>query len=415
MFMNPTKIDQSFRGRLKSAPAGSSTARPVALLLAVLGAVVACDSGPSGGGGQPPPAAVNVAEVVSRKIVEWDEFSGRIQAVNTVSLQPRISGYIETVHFKEGSLVKAGDLLFTIDDREYRATVALRKAELSRAMTRLELANQELARSEKLVAARAVSAEELEQRDGEVKQAAADVSSSRAALDSAELNLSFTRVTAPINGRVGEALIREGNLVTPAQSVLTTLVSIDPIHVVFEGDERIYLKYQAQARAGERPSSRDARNPVHVGLASDRDFPYHGEMDFVDNQIDPATGTIQGRAVIENHDGFLIPGLFARVRLLGSGEYDALLIHEMAVLTDQDRKYVYVVNEQNQALRRDIVLGREVEGLRVVTEGLQPGERIVVNGVRKIFFSGAPVQPEIVPMNDPAGANSKSSDAAGGN
>lgn len=301
--------------------------------------------------------------------------------------------------------MKAGELLFTIDDREFQAAVASRRADLSRATTRRELARQDQARAEKLMAARAVSSEEMEQRRGELKQADADVQSARAALQTAELNLSFTRITAPIDGRIGEALIRPGNLVTPAQSELTTLVSIDPIHVVFEGDERIYLKYQAQARDGERPSSRDVRNPVHVGLASDLDFPFRGEMDFVDNQIDPATGTIQGRALIQNPDGFLIPGLFARVRLLGSGQYSALLINDMAVLTDQDRKYVFVVNEQDQAIRRDVSLGREIDGLRVVTEGLVAGDRVVVNGVRKIFFSGVPVLPTEVPMDRPGGEN----------
>ena len=369
--------------------------------LAGIGLVTAaCQSGDAGDG-MPPPASVAVAEVIVKPIVEWDEFTGRIQAVNSVDLQPRITGYLEAVHFTEGAIVAEGDLLFTIDDREYRAAVASQRADVERAKTRVDLARQDLERSEKLVAARAVSVEELEQRRGELRQAEADLRSARAALDAAELNLEFTRVTAPIAGRVGEAMIRPGNLVTPAASTLTTLVSIDPIHVVFEGDERIYLKYQAQARAGERPSSRDVRNPVRIGLASDADFPFSGEMDFVDNQIDPATGTIQGRALISNPDGYLIPGLFARVRLLGSGEYDALLIHEAAVLTDQDRKFVYVVGADNAAVRRDIVLGREIEGLRVVESGLEPGERIVVNGVRKIFFSGAPVAPSVVPMTDP--------------
>lgn len=384
----------------------------VAAMVAGLTTGCGSDSGP--GGGQPPPAAVNAAEVVSRQITEWDEFTGRIQAVNTVSIQPRVSGYIDAVHFKEGAIVNAGDLLFSIDDREFRATVAQREADLARATTRLELAKQDLARSDKLAAARAVSAEELDQRRGEVRQAEADMRSARAALDSAELNLSFTQITAPIDGRVGEAMIRSGNLVSPAQSELTTLVSIDPIHVVFEGDERIYLKYQSQARTGERPSSRDTRNPVHVGLASDTEFPFRGEMDFVDNQIDPGTGTIQGRALIDNPDGFLIPGLFARVRLLGSGEYTALLIHDAAILTDQDRKYVYVVNEQNQAMRRDIDVGREVDGLRIVTRGLESGESVVVNGVRKIFFPGAPVTATMVPMEEPmSAAPSQARDPAG--
>jgi multidrug efflux system membrane fusion protein len=383
-------------------PSFSSRAlRPFSLGLVIAGAA-ACGGGEGGPpGGQLPPAGVGVAEVVVKEIVEWDDFTGRIQAVNTVQVQPRITGYINEVHFDEGAIVEAGDLLFTIDDREYRAAVASRRADVVRAETRVELAQQDAARSEKLAEARAVSVEELERSRGEVKQANADVRAARAALDQAELNLEFTRITAPISGRVGEALIKSGNLVSPQGSILTTVVSIDPIHVVFEGDENIYLKYQAKAIAGERPSSRDVRNPVQVGLATGSDFPFRGEMDFVDNQIDPETGTIQGRALISNPDGFLIPGLFARVRLLGSGAHQAVLIHEAAVLTDQDRKYVYVVNDDNQAIRRDVRLGRETEGLRVVDEGLEPGERIVVNGVRKVFFSGAPLAPTVVDMNQP--------------
>lgn len=381
---------------------------PIASLAALLAAlcVASCQGESQQNSGSPPPAGVGVAEVVVRPVIEWDDFTGRIQAVNSVELQPRITGYLEQVHFVEGALVQKGDLLFSIDDREYQAAVASARAEVERARTRTDLARQDLERSEKLAEARAVSVEELEQRRGELRQADADFKAASAALEAAQLNLDFTRVEAPIDGRIGEALVKPGNLVTPDSTVLTTLVSIDPIHVVFEGDENIYLRYQAQARAGERPSSRDVPNPVKVGLASDRDYPFTGYMDFVDNQVDPSTGTIQGRALIDNPDGYLIPGLFARVRLLGSGAYEAVLVHEAAVLTDQDRKYVYVVTENDTAVRRDIELGREVEGLRVVRSGLAAGERVVVNGVRKIFFSGAPVAPQAVPMEDPAAAES---------
>lgn len=376
--------------------------RPMWLLFPWLAVTAAgCGGGDGAAPGGPPPAGVGVAEVLVDSVVEWDDFSGRIQAVNTVELKPRIAGYLDDVHFEEGSLVAAGDLLFTIDDREYRAAVDSQRAAVARAETRLELASQDLERAQSLAEARAVSTEELERRDGELRQAEADILAARAALTASELNLEFTRIRAPIDGRIGEAMIKPGNLVSPGETVLTTLVSIDPVHVVFEGDENIYLKYQAQADAGERPSSRNAPNPVQVGLASGTDFPFRGYMDFVDNRIDPATGTIQGRALIDNPDGFLIPGLFARVRLLGSGEYEAILIHEAAVLTDQDRKFVYVVTPDNAAVRRDITLGREIDGLRAVRSGLEPGERVVVNGVRKIFFSGAPVSPADVDMRDP--------------
>lgn len=390
---------------------------PLAGMLAVAAMLPGCGGSEQGGGG-PPPAEVSVAEVVQRSITEWDEFTGRVAAVETVELRPRVAGYLAGVHFEDGAIVERGDLLFTIDDREYRAAVELSRANVERAATRVELAEQELARSEKLIAARAVSAEEFQQRQGELKQGKADLASARAELEAAELNLGFARITAPIRGRMGDALVDPGNLVTPGETLLATLVSIDPVHVLFEGDERIYLKYQAQARKGERPSSREAPNPVQVGLASDDDFPFRGTMDFVDNAVDPSTGTIRGRAILDNPDGLLIPGLFTRVRLLGSGEYDALLIHDMAVLTDQDRKYVYVVGDDNTAQRRDVELGRSVEGLRVVRSGLKPGERVVVNGVRKIFFPGAPVVPTEVPMSAPrtptTGPDAPGSAAAGG-
>jgi len=363
--------------------------------------LIACGGEGGPGGPQIPPAAVSVAEVIQRSITDWDDFTGRVEAVDHIEIRPRVAGYLDAIHFREGGVVSAGDLLFTIDDREYTATVNVARANLERAQTRVELAQQELDRSERLIAARAISAEELDQRRGEMLQAVADTNSSEAQLVQAELNLSFANITAPIDGRIGAALIRPGNLVAAGETLLTTLVSIDPVYVTFEGDEGVYLKYEAQSRSGDRPSSRDVRNPVQVALAGDAEFLYHGEMDFVDNQLDPTTGTIRGRAVVPNPDDILTPGLFARVRLLGSGEYDALLIHDMAVLTDQDRKYVYILGANNTAERRDVVLGREVDGLRVVTRGLAPGDRVVVNGVRKIFFPGAPILPDEVPMDDP--------------
>ncbi len=364
--------------------------------------LTACGGDDSQQGG-PPPVAVNVAAVPERSIVEWDDFTGRIQAVDTVEIIPRISGYMDTVHFREGAIVDKGELLFTIDDREYKAAVASREADVKRAETRVSLAKQDFDRAASLRDAKAISAEELEQRQGELRSAEADLNAAKAALDVAALNLEFTQIRSPIRGRAGEALPTTGSLVASGQTLLTTVVSIDPVHVIFEGDEQIYLKYQAKAAEGTRPSSRDVPNPVQVGLASDADYPFRGYMDFVDNRVDAATGTIQGRALIDNPDGYLIPGLFARVRLLGSGEFDALLIHETAVLTDQDRKFVYVATDDNIAVRRDITIGREIDGLRVVRSGLEAGEKIVVNGVRKIFFSGAPIEPTVVPMNDPQG------------
>ena len=351
--------------------------------------------------GMPPPPQVNVAQVVQKKVQLWDEFSGRIEAVDTVELRPRVSGYLAAVHFNEGSEVKRGQLLFSIDDREYRAAVDSARANVARAQSRVTLARTELGRSERLIKEQATSQGELEQRRGELQQAQADLSAAQAAVTQAELNVSFTRITSPINGRIGAALVKPGNLVSPGTSLLSTVVTMDPIYVTFEGDEQVYLKYQGMAQSGERKSSRDARNPVQVGLANEDGYPHKGEMVFMDNQLNAGTGTIRAKAQLSNADGVFTPGLFARVRLLASGEQMALLINETAVSTDQDRKFVYVLGDKNATVRKDVVLGETVDGLRVVKKGLDPKDVVVVNGVRKIFFPGAPVEPITVPMDKP--------------
>ncbi|MEZ5458064.1 MAG: efflux RND transporter periplasmic adaptor subunit [Steroidobacteraceae bacterium] len=348
-----------------------------------------------------PPPAVSVAEVVQQAVTEWDPYEGRITAIESVELRPRVSGYLAGVHFREGSRVAKGALLFTVDDREYRAALDSARANTARAATRADVARIEAERAEKLRAGRAISDEELEGRRGELRQAEADLAAARAQERQAALNVEFTRITAPIAGVASSARVRPGNLVNAGETLLTTVVSVDPIYVEFEGDERMYLRYQAMARRGERPSSRDARNPVRVGLADEDGYPHQGEMVFVDNALDPGTGTIRARAQLSNKDGFFTPGLFARVQLQGGGPREALLINDRAVLTDQDRKYVYVVGSDNLAQRRDVVLGSRAGGLRVVTSGLTAGERVVVNGVRKIFFPGMPVAPTLVPMDKP--------------
>jgi len=393
----------------RSAPlAGLALAAALALALAGCG----------GGGGGPqmqmPPTEVNVAGVVSKSVVQWDEFTGRIEAVESAEIRPRVAGTVTGVHFEEGGMVEKGDLLFTIDDREYRAAVASARADVVRAEARSALAASELKRNETLVAARAVSVGEVESRRNEARQAQADVLAAKARLDAAELDLSFTRVVAPISGRVGVARIRTGNLVSPGEPVLTTVVSLDPVYVSFQGDERAYLRYQDMARAGSRPSSRNAANPVRVALANETGFPHAGRMVFVDNVVDPATGTIFARAELDNPDGVFTPGLFARVQLLGSTRRDALLVHPQAVLTDQDRRYVYVADMVTLppemggdgkpylgAVRKDVELGPTIDGLVVVEKGLDADDRVVVNGMRKIFFPGAPVKPVEVPMEAP--------------
>ncbi len=373
-------------------------AHAAALALLTLVLLAACKPG---GPPQFPPPAVNVAEVVAKKITEWDAFEGRITAVENVDIRPRVNGYLSGVHFRDGSEVAKGALLFTVDDREYRAALASARANATRAEARVEVARAEAARSEKLKAVRAVSDEELQTRRGELRQAEADLQAAQAQQQQAALNLEFTRIRAPIAGYVSSALVRPGNLVSAGSTLLTTLVSIDPVYVEFQGDEGMYLKYQEMARKGERPSSRDARNPVRVGLTNEQGYPHQGEMVFVDNALDPSTGTIRARAVLPNKDRGFTPGLFARVQLLGGGEHEAILVNERALLADQDRRYVYVVGTDNKAMRRDVQIGGTAEGMRIVRDGLKAGDRVVVNGVRKIFFPGMPVMPVPVPMDKP--------------
>lgn len=385
--------------------AGRSPLAGTALLLALV-ALAGCSSQAATEGGMPAPA-VSVAPVLVKEVRQWDEFTGRIEAKESVELRPRVSGYIDKVNYVEGQEVNKGAVLFTIDPRPYRAALARADAELARARTQAELAQSEVARAQKLAEARAISAEEFDQRRAAAAQAAANVQAAQAAVDVARLDLEFTEVRAPIAGRAGRALVTAGNLVSaqPA-TLLTTLVSLDPVFVYFEGDEQTYLRYNRMAREGERPSSRDARNPVRVGLATDTGYPHEGVVDFVDNQVDPTTGTIRARAVLDNADRVFTPGLFARVQLLGSGAFEAVLVDDKAVLTDQDRKYVYVLGPENRALRKDVQLGRMVDGLRVVRGGLESGDRVIVHGVQKVFFPGMPVQPMDIAMGDPPPAPS---------
>jgi membrane fusion protein, multidrug efflux system len=367
---------------------------------AVLAVLPGCDSAATPDA-MPPPPAVSVAEVVMRDVTYWDEFTGRVEAAETVDLRARVSGYIERVDFVEGGKVEKGDVLFTIDARPYQAALEHARAELARAETQAELARTELARAGRLAESRAISAEEYDQRRAAARAAEAHVRAARAAVETAALDLEFTRVRAPISGKAGRAMVTAGNLAQADATLLTTIVSLDPVHVYFDGDERAYLRYQAMERNGERSNG---AHPVHVALAGDRDFPHEGVLDFMDNHLDPNTGTIRGRALLSNHEGVFTPGLFARVRLPGSGTFRALLVDDKAILTDQDRKYVYVLGEDSRALRRDVRIGRMVEGLRVVESGLEPGDRILVHGVQRVFFPGMPVQAQVIAMGDPPAA-----------
>lgn len=356
---------------------------PLSLLAALLPAVGCKPS--------PPPAAalpeIATAQVVNKRIKDWDEYTGRFQAVNSVEVRPRASGYIDEVRFREGQLVKQGDVLFVIDQRPYQADYDRARAGLELARSQYELAKLEAARAQKLKDSGAVSREELDTRLSQLNQQEASVSAAKASLDSAGLLLSFTKVIAPIDGRVSRAEVTRGNLVTGGNqggTLLTTIVSVDPIYVYFEGDENAYLRYQTMARQGERSSSRDARNPVRVGLADETGFPHEGQMDFVDNQLDVRTGTIRARAILSNKEGRFTPGLFARVQLLGSAEYDAVLVDDRAIGTDQSQRFVLVVGPNDTLQYRPVQLGRNIDGLRVIRKGLSAGEQIVVSGLQRV-------------------------------
>ncbi|WP_267118378.1 efflux RND transporter periplasmic adaptor subunit, partial [Xanthomonas sacchari] len=366
--------------------------RPLAVALLV--ATLAACGGKANEQGAPPPPSVGVAPALQKQISQWDEFSGRVEAVEHVDLRPRVSGYIDKVNYVEGQEVKKGDVLFTIDARSYRADLARAEADLARARTQAKLSVSEAARAKTLSEQQAISTESWEQRRAAAEQAQADVLAAQAAVDSARLNLEWTQVRAPIAGRAGRAMVTAGNLVSAGDSasVLTTLVSLDKVHVYFDADEGTFLRYAQMARDGQRPSERDGSLPVQVGLVGEDGYPHAGKVDFLDNQLVRSTGTIHVRALLDNADRRFTPGLFARVRLLGSGRFDAVLIDDRAVLTDQDRKYVYVVDKDGKAQRRDVQLGRSADGLRIVRSGLSAGDKVIVDGVQKVFMPGMPVQ-----------------------
>jgi multidrug efflux system membrane fusion protein len=333
----------------------------------------------------PPPPQVTVAHVIERDVTEWDEFTGRLQAVDSVEVRPRVSGYVSAVRFSEGAMVRRGDLLFQIDPRPFQAEVDRLRAEVNRARATVQRANSELERAERLRSENAISNEEHDRRAAVAQESAAQVAAVEAALRAAELNLEFTQVTAPISGRVSRAIVTEGNLVSGGSgeaTLLTTVVSLDPVYAYFDADEQIFLKYTAGTnKAGNRGA---IDRHIRMALANEEGFPRVGQLDFLDNQLDGATGTIRGRAVFRNNDGQLTPGLFVRLRLAGTGTYHGLLIQDRAVGTDLSKRFVYVVTAKNEIEYRPVTLGPIVDGLRVVKSGLKAGEPVVVNGLQRI-------------------------------
>jgi multidrug efflux system membrane fusion protein len=365
-------------------------------------ALAACSKG-AAQAGAPPPSEVDVAQVVVKPVRQWDEFSGRVAATDSVEVRARVSGYIDRIAFKEGDEVGSGDLLFVIDPRPYRAAYDSAVAQLDRARATASLAQAQERRGQTLIAIKGISRDEFDTLRAALTQSNADVRAAEGAVATAKLNLGFTEVRSPIAGRVGRALLTVGNLVQADQSLLTSVVSQDPVYVYFQPDEQTFLRYSELARKGERAKS---DNLVRVGLSNSQGYPYTGKVNFTNNQIDAATGTINLRAVVPNAERVFTPGLYARVQLQGSAEFKALLIDDKAILTDQDRKYVYVVGPQNQATRKDITLGGLIDGLRVVQSGLDTNDKVIVAGLLKIFAPGTLVKASEVAMGAPPAAAS---------
>ncbi len=335
----------------------------------------------------PPAPAVTVATPLVQAVQDWDEFTGRFEATQSVEVRARVGGYISGVHFRDGDYVRRGQLLFTLDPRPAQAALASARAQLSQAQAQLTLARSELSRAETLLESQAVSQAEVDTRRGALQTAEAAIAAANAAVRARTLDLEFTRVTAPISGRVSDRRVDPGNLVaggSSAADVLTTVVSSAPIHFVFDGSEALLLKYQRQARQGAAP--------VQIRLQDETGFTRSGTLDFTDNAVDTASGVIRLRAVVPNADGFLKPGMFGQARLAGAGTYQAMLVPDAAVATDQARRIVYVVAADGSVAPRPVELGPLVDGLRVVRSGLRPTDRVIINGVQRIQQPGMKVQ-----------------------
>ncbi len=336
--------------------------------------------GPGGPGGAPP---VTVAPPLIKQIVDWDDYIGRFEARQSVEVRPRVSGYVSRIAFRDGSFARSGELLYEIDPRPFAAALAQARADTAKARASADLARTNFERSQKLLDLKAISKEEYDTSKSTAAQARASVDSALATERSRALDLGYTRVTAPIAGRLSDRRVDVGAYVTAGTTVLTTVVTLDPIYFTFTGSEAVYLKYQRANRAGTRPSSRVAPNPVDIRLADETGFRWRGHMDFVDNVIENGSGTIRGRAVVRNPDGFLTPGMFGHMRLLGSGAYDGMLIPEDAIVTDQTRKVALVVGPDNKVAQRVVELGPIVDGLRVVRSGLKASDHVIIAGVQR--------------------------------
>jgi RND family efflux transporter MFP subunit len=365
------------------------------VLLAACGQKQDGAGGPGGHGGPPP---VSVAPATQREVQEFDEFTARLEAPDTVDVRSRVAGTVDAVRFKEGQLVRKGDPLFTIDTRGFRAEVARVEAQAAALKTQVELTKAEFARAEKLVSVNAISGQEIDQLRAAQRAAEANLKAADAAVVQSRLNLEYANVTAPVSGRTSRANVTPGNLVGVGDTVLTTIVSSDKVYAYFDASEATYLKYMRAAREGTRPSSRDGGNAVLMGLSNETGYPHAGKMDFVDNRLNPATASIRGRAVFDNKQGLFTPGLFARIKLVGSGSYQGVVVPDRAITTDQTRKVILIVGPNNIVQPRPVTPGALIDGMRVV-DGVKPGELVIVDGLLRAF-PGAPVTPQVLKVDD---------------
>jgi membrane fusion protein, multidrug efflux system len=353
-------------------------------IAALAGVLAGCDNKQTSNA-SPPPPSVAVSPPIQKSITEWDEYTGRFEALATVDVRARVSGFIDSIHFKDGQIVKQGDLLFVIDPRPYRLTVEQAKADVERAQSKLEIATSDVNRAAPLVQSQTLTGREFDTRKSVQRDAAGAVGSAEASLKQAELNLEWTEVRAPVGGRISDKRVDAGNLITggtTGATMLTSIVTLDPIHFIFDGSEADFIRYLRLAKAGTRPSSRDVQNPVAVRLADETDYKHMGRMDFVDNVVNVKTGTIRGRAIFDNQDGLLTPGFFGRLRLFG-GTKNALLIPDGAIASDQASKIVFTVANDGTVGTKKVELGPIVDGLRVVRSGLAANDRIVVEGLAR--------------------------------
>jgi multidrug efflux system membrane fusion protein len=388
---------KSISARLRGAGVAGTLAAIAAAAAVVLFAVPGTGSQPEDQPAAPQAMPVSVAVVEPREVALWDEFSGRLEAIERVEVRSRVAGAVQAVHFREGALVAKDELLVTIDPAPYAAEVERADAQVVAAQARLALASSELERGRQLWDSRTVSQRDLDQRINAHREAEANLRAAQAALQSARLDLGYTEVRAPVAGRVGKLEITIGNLVAagPGAPVLTTLVSVDPIYASFNANEEVVAR--ALKALGPNPHRRVDRIPVQMVTATSNGTSYQGHLQLIDNQVDAQSGTVRVRAVFANPDGGLMPGQFARIRMGRAKTEPMLMVSERAVGTDQNKKFVMVVNAENKAAYREVTLGAAADGLRVVTHGLSAGERVIVNGLQRVR-PGALVAPRLVPM-----------------